>query len=202
MKKLLSVFLAGALAFSLAACGDKTETDIDEPSGEVDTSAIEQMTLEYGQDVQEITIYKPQNASFTNEESDHTDLISISSDDMSWWIDVWGSTAYDYGAGEPFVYYYYKGELDEYYSETLSNFTQTVTDLGVEFNGKAVKKIESTYTEDGEEQTDTFIGFEFEDKRDGEHFGDGLLGFQFAAYDEIPSDAECANLFKEVFGVK
>lgn len=119
-------------------------------------------------------------------------------------MDVWSSSVYEDGSGEPFASYYFNGELDEYWSEEMTSFEQTVTDLGIEFNGKPVKRIESTYVEADEEeaQTDVFVGFEYESTRNGEHYGNGLLGFQLNMYEEIPSDEELAELFKQVFGIK
>ena len=203
MKKLLAVLLALLMIFAFTACGKDT-ADVDETEiTDSETSDIESMTLVYDIDEKEVTIYKPSGCEFFNAEQDGSDLITIKDNDMAWIMDVWASTVYKDGSGEPFASYYFNGELDDYWAEEMTSFEQTVTELGFEYDGKPVKRIESTYLEEGEEEEETeiFVGVEFESTRNGEHFGDGLLGFKLSMYDEVPSDEELARLFKETFGI-
>ncbi len=209
MKKLLSIILTGVVALSLAGCEKKVDTDESGVSsnGSDDAAAVEQVKLYYGTDKQFITLYRPENSEFQidPDEADDDDnyLVEICENDLAWVMDVWGDVAYSYGNGDAIAYYYYNGELSEDTQELYTSFEQDVRDLGIEFMGKPVKRIESRSVDEGddEEDVDIFIGIEFEDTRDGEHCGDGLLGYELSMYDEVPSDEKYIELFKQVFGM-
>ena len=207
MKKLLYLLLALSLMLSFSACNNKNGEPTDEPSGVNSSSETgskaESMKLVYDIDEKEITIYLPEGCEFSSEEQDGSDMISLNAEDLSWTMDIWASSVYENGNGEPFATYYFNGELDDYWSGEFTSFDQEVRDLGFEFEGKPVKVVESTYVEadEDEEETDVFVGFEYESTRNGKHYGDGLLGFQINAYGDVPSDEELGKLFKQLFGI-
>lgn len=200
MKRLSVFVLIFMIALSLTACnGDKPETGMPDPEA---YDVISEVNMVYGTDDNELTIYKPENASFEVEDAeDGGDLVWVAADDMSWNIDVFGAVCYDHDVpSHPFVDYYYNGELNSE-EDDFASFEQEVRDLGISYMGNPVKVLEYTYTEADEtdRETEFFVGVEFTDTRDGKQYGRGLLGYKFYMYSEPLSDPEFAKLFEELF---
>ncbi|MBQ8833593.1 MAG: hypothetical protein IJ001_01540 [Oscillospiraceae bacterium] len=108
----------------------------------------------------------------------------------------------------PQLYFY--GELDDYNAAEYENCSQTVTDLGFQWEGKDVMLLETRYTFSGySEQTELFVCVEFENEywrtKDGggteEHlFAPALLGFELSSWNELTVD-QCAWIAGQLFGV-
>lgn len=190
-----SVVYNGVVPFDIQEAGD----------GPIDGSEAETALFLYGYDELPFTIYKPGCASFMSEpEAEGRDMITLVENDNAWVMDIWGAVAFDYGeATDPFANYYFKGSLSELESEYYEIESQNVKNLGVSFDGKPVKRVETVIRdiEDDEVSTDVFVGFELESTNGGKKTGVGLVGFQLYMYEELPSDDELAELFCEVFGV-
>ncbi|MBQ8836633.1 MAG: hypothetical protein IJ002_03890 [Clostridia bacterium] len=108
----------------------------------------------------------------------------------------------------PQLYFY--GELDEINAEEYENCSQTVTDLGFQWEGKDVMLLETRYTfSDYPEQTELFVCVEFENEywrtKDGggteEHlFAPALVGFELSGWADLTVD-RCAWIAGQLFGV-
>lgn len=181
---------------------------------EIDTyGTLESAELVYGSDNLTVTIYRPENATLELEAEDLEDdlnLIWITENDYAWTVDVFGAVSYDLDvAGKAVADYYYKGELHPN-EDDYAYFDAYDYELDIEYKGQPVKVIEYTYVDsmyadedyDYYEETEYFVGVEFEDTFEGEHYGNGLLGYRYYMYDETPSDDELAKLFCEIFGVE
>lgn len=167
---------------------------------------LESVNMAYGSDKYPLTIYKPERGTIeldAEEAEDKPEFVWMSSDDFEWTIDVFGSVLYYNGvADDAFVEYYYTGELD-YFAEDYAYFYADAYELGIEYGAQPVIVMEYTFAEEGyedEEETEYFVGVEFEDTYNGEYYGDGLVGFRYYMYDEEPSPDYLASLFGEVFG--
>lgn len=167
---------------------------------------LESADMIYGSDEIPFTIYKPENGTLEldiEDVEDELNFVWITSDDYEWTIDVFGSVLYYNGnADDAFVEYYYNGELD-YFADDYEYFDENVYELDITYNGEYVKVIEYTFVEDGEEEEETeyFVGIEFEDTYYGEYYGDGLVGYRYYMFDEEPSLDELSDLFTQIFGV-
>ena len=108
----------------------------------------------------------------------------------------------------PQLYFY--GELDEINAAEYENCSQTVTDLGFQWEGKDVMLLETRYTfSDYPEQTELFVCVEFENEywrtKDGggteEHlFAPALVGFEISGRADLTVD-RCAWVAGQLFGV-
>lgn len=201
MKKFLALLLIGLMLFSLAACGEKTDISNDEPTGisEDGEDVVKEIKMVYGDDETPITLHKPKDASFTlgsDTPEDAGDLVGLSADDYSWDAEVMGYKNYgDIGSNEPFVEKYFLGEV---VTEDYESYDENVTDLGISYEGKPVKAIRYTYkqTDDDEEYSECFVGFEYKGSDDS-----GLMGIKIGDFDEELSDSELKELFSELFGI-
>ena len=196
MKKLLAILLAGILVFSLAACGgtnSDVDVDIDEPGNEVSEDTVTKVGMVYGDDEIAITLTKPDDAEFTlvgDDPLDSGDMVGLCAEDYSWDAEVMGYKYYEgIGSNVPFVDYYFAGSVNE---EEYASYEETISDLGIDFEGKPVKVIRYTFKEvDGEEEyKECFVGFEYKGTED-----QGLFGVKIAAFDEDLTD----NYLKELF---
>ena len=110
----------------------------------------------------------------------------------------------------PQLYFY--GELDAVNAEENTNCSQTVTDLGFQWEGKDVMLLETRYTFlDYPEQTELFVCVEFENEywktKEGgqggtdEHlFAPALVGFELSSWNALTVD-QCAWIAGQLFGV-
>ena len=184
----------------------ENEVDEDDEDWEDTYGTLESVEMVYGSDELPVTIYKPANGTLeldVDEADDDLDYVWVSSDDFEWNIDVFSAVSYDVNAAScGFVDYYYKGELHPN-DDDYDAFEEEVYQLDVEYMGKPVMVIKYTFTEAGEDYEDTeyFVGVEFEDTYNGERYGDGLLGFKYYMYDQEPALEELGALFCEIFGV-
>ena len=101
----------------------------------------------------------------------------------------------DIGSNEPFVEYYFLGKV---VSEDYESYNEEAVELGISYEGKPVKAIRYTYktTDDDEEYSECFVGFEYEGSDDS-----GLMGIKIGDFDEDLSDSELKELFSELFGL-
>ena len=107
---------------------------------------------------------------------------------------------------------YFEGEVAEETAAKYESYSQTVKDLGFQWDGKDVILIETKTTiPEYPEHTDIFIGVEYEldfwHAKDGggieEHLhAPGLIGFEMysTGWDELTED-QCAWIAGEMFGV-
>ena len=183
--------------------GNGGEAGVTAPADIQGAPQAQTVTLLYSTDNQQQTIGISQNMALINPDEDGTKHIAVSCEKKGWALELFGDAiAYDYGASEyPFVYYYYNGELDQFQTGRYAFFGQDVKELGFEYKGKPVKLIKSTYVENGseEERNLIFVGFEYDNKKDGADFGRGLLGFQLSVSLEEPTEEELISLFKTLF---
>ena len=201
MKKFLALLLVGLMLFSLAACGEKEDVSNDEPTGvtEDGEDVVKEIKMVYGDDETPITLHKPKDASFTlgsDTPEDAGDLVGLSADDYSWDAEVMGYKNYgDIGSNEPFVEKYFLGEV---VTEDYESYDENVTDLGISYEGNPVKAIRYKYkkTDDDEEYSECFVGFEYKGTDDS-----GLMGMKIGDFDEELSDSKLKELFSELFGI-
>ena len=201
MKKLLAILLAGMMVFSLAACGGTNDDvdvdiDIDEPGNEVSEDVVAKVGIVYGDDETPITLTKPDDAEFTlvgDDPLDSGDMVGLCATDYSWDAEVMGYKYYEgIGSNVPFVDYYFAGAVNE---EEYAFYEETVSELGIDFEGKPVKAIRYTFKEvdDEEEYKEIFVGFEYKGTED-----QGLFGLKIGAFDEDLTDDYLKGLFKEL----
>ncbi|MBQ8758195.1 MAG: hypothetical protein IJZ20_00705, partial [Clostridia bacterium] len=165
---------------------------------------LEYVDMVYGSDKLPFTIYKPERGTLELDAEDaeeELDFVWMSSDDYEWTIDVSYAVRYSNGyATDAFVEYYYDGELNDF-ADNYAYFDAEVYELDIEYEGQPVKVIEYTFAEEDypdEEETEYFVGVEFEDTFEGEYYGDGLLGFRYYMYEDTPTDDKLASLFCEI----
>lgn len=200
MKKVLTVLIAGMLVFSLVACGG---SNVNSPDDEYDITdndsedTVKEINMVYGDDETPVTLHKPENASFTlgsDTPEDAGDLVGLCADDYSWDAEIMGYKNYgDIGSNEPFVEYYFLGEV---VTEDYESYNEEVTDLGINYEGNPVKVIRYTYktTDDDETYSECFVGFEYKGSDDN-----GLMGIKIGSFEEDLSDNELKKLFSELF---
>ena len=200
MKKLLALLIAGAMIFSITACGNNNTDVSDDESADIteteDEAAVETIKMVYGDDEIPITLHKPENASFTlgsDTPDDAGDLVGLSADDYSWDAEIMGYKNYgEIGSNEPFVEQYFLGEV---VTEDYESYEENVTDLGISYEGEPVKAIRYTYkkADDDEPYSECFVGFEYKGTDD-----EGLMGMKISLEDDL-SDSELKTLFNELF---
>ena len=199
MRKLLAILLAGMMVFSLAACGGaNNDVDVDTPEtgNEVSEDTVEKVGMVYGDDEIAITLTKPDDAEFTlvgDDPLDSGDMVGLCADDYSWDAEVMGYKYYEgLGSNVPFVDYYFAGAVNE---ENYSSYEETISDLGIDYEGKPVKVIRYTFTEvdDEEEYQEIFVGFEYKGTDD-----QGLFGLKIYAEDQDLTDEYLKGLFNEL----
>lgn len=201
MKKLLALLLAGILVFALVGCNNAEVSDETDNSGyseELDESedVVEKINMTYGDDETKITLYKPEDASFSvdaEDADDAGDIVVMLADDYSWDAEIMGYKHFEgISSNVPFVEYYFDGAA----SDNYTSYEQEATDLGIDFEGKPVKLIRYTYKEvgDEEEYKECFVGFEYKGTEDS-----GLFGLKITPSDEELSDDYIKDLFTQIF---
>ena len=120
-------------------------------------------------------------------------MVGLCATDYSWDAEVMGYKYYEgIGSNVPFVDYYFAGAVNE---EEFASYEETVSELGIDFEGKPVKAIRYTFKEvdDEEEHKEIFVGFEYKGTED-----QGLFGLKIGAFDEDLTDDYLKGLFKEL----
>lgn len=201
MKKLLVLLLAGILVFALVGCN---KAEVSEEAGnsgyseELDEAedVVNKINMTYGDDETKITLYRPEDASFSvdsEDAEDAGDIVIMVADDYSWDAEIMGYKHFEgISSNEPFVEYYFDGAA----SDNYTSYEQEATDLGIEYEGKPVKLIRYTYKEvdDEEEYKECFVGFEYKGTEDS-----GLFGLKIGSFDEELSDDYIKGLFNQIF---
>ena len=201
MNKLLALLLAGIMVFALVGCNNAEVSDETDNSGyseELDEvkDVVEKINMTYGDDETKITLYKPEDASFSvdaEDADDAGDIVIMVADDYSWDAEIMGYKHFEgISSNEPFVEYYFDGAA----SDDYTFYEQEMADLGIEYEGKPVKLIRYTYKEvdDEEEYKECFVGFEYKGLEDS-----GLLGLKITPSDEELSDDYIKDLFTQIF---
>lgn len=201
MKKLLALLLAGILVFALVGCNNAEVSEEAGKSGyseELDEAedVVNKINMTYGDDETKITLYKPEDASFSvdsEDAEDAGDIVIMVADDYSWDAEIMGYKHFKgISSNEPFVEYYFDGAA----SDNYTSYEQEATDLGIDFEGKPVKLIRYTYKEvdDEEEYKECFVGFEYKGTEDS-----GLFGLKIGSFDEELSDDYIKGLFNQIF---
>ena len=201
MKKLLALLLAGIMVFALVGCNNAEVSDETDNSGyseELDEvkDVVEKINMTYGDDETKITLYKPEDASFSvdaEDADDAGDIVIMVADDYSWDAEIMGYKHFEgISSNEPFVEYYFDGAA----SDDYTFYEQEMADLGIEYEGKPVKLIRYTYKEvdDEEEYKECFVGFEYKGTADR-----GLFGLKIGSFDEELSDDYIKGLFNQIF---
>lgn len=201
MKKLLALLLAGILVFALVGCNNAEVSEEADNSGyseELDEAedVVSKINMTYGDDETKITLYKPEDASFSvdaEDADDAGDIVIMIADDYSWDAEIMGYKHFEgISSNVPFVEYYFDGAA----SDNYTFYEQEMADLGIEYEGKPVKLIRYTYKEvdDEEEYKECFVGFEYKGLEDS-----GLLGLKITPSDEELSDDYIKDLFTQIF---
>ena len=201
MKKLLALLLAGILVFALVGCNNAEVTEEADNSGsseELDEAedVVNKINMTYGDDETKITLYKPEDASFSvdaEDAEDAGDIVIMLADDYSWDAEIMGYKHFKgISSNVPFVEYYFDGAT----SDNYTFYEQEATDLGIDFEGKPAKLIRYTYKEvgDEEEYKECFVGFEYKGTEDS-----GLFGLKITPSDEELSDDYIKDLFTQIF---
>ena len=201
MKKLLALLLAGILVFALVGCNNADVSEEADNSGyseELDEAedVVNKINMTYDDDETKITLYKPEDASFSvdaEDADDAGDIVIMVADDYSWDAEIMGYKHFEgISSNEPFVEYYFDGAA----SDDYTFYEQEMADLGIEYEGKPVKLIRYTYKEvdDEEEYKECFVGFEYKGLEDS-----GLLGLKITPSDEELSDDYIKDLFTQIF---
>ena len=165
---------------------------------------VEKVNMVYGTDKCPITLYRPVDAYFTvapGTALNARDKVWLRADDSSWSAEVFGVVCVENRVqSEAFAEYYYKGELSNS-GEKLEYFRQEVTDLGVTYMNKPVKRIKSTYKKTNEKETyeACFVGFEFDDTSNGVPSGRGLMGFKIYSIKKEISVSYIKGIFCGLF---
>lgn len=204
MKKLLALLLAGIMVFALVGCNNAEVSDETDNSGyseELDEAkdVVEKINMTYGDDETKITLYKPEDASFSvdaEDADDAGDIVIMVADDYSWDAEIMGYKHFEgISSNEPFVEYYFDGAA----SDDYTFYEQEMADLGIEYEGKPVKLIRYTYKEvdDEEEYKECFVGFEYKGLEDS-----GLFGLKITPSDEELSDSYIKGLFNQMFALE
>ena len=149
--------LASIAVFRFTCCKAKENpryTGMPDPEFVRRQKTVEKVNMVYGTDKCPITLYRPVDAYFTvapGTALNARDRVWLRANDSSWSAEVFSVVCFENRVqSEAFVEYYYKGELSNS-GEKLECFRQEVTDLGVTYMNKPVKRIKSTYkkTKDG-----------------------------------------------------
>ena len=162
------------------------------------------INMVYGTDRFPVTLYKPDDAYFRIAPGialNAGDRVWLRANDLSWSAEVFGVVCFEKSVqSEAFVEYYYKGELSNS-DEELKYFRQEVTDLGITYMNKPVKRIKSTYKKANEKKTyeACFVGFEFVDTSNGVPSGRGLMGFKIYSVQKEISVSYIKGIFCELF---
>lgn len=165
---------------------------------------VKQVNMMYGTDKFPITLYKPDDAYFTIPPGialNARERVWLRANDSSWSAEVFGVVCFENSVqSESFVEYYYKGELS-HSDEELEYFCQEVTDLGITYMNKPVKRIISTYKKANEKKTyeACFVGFEFDDTSNGVPSGRGLMGFKIYSIKKDISVSYIKGIFCRLF---
>ena len=202
------IFMLASIAVFRFTCGTAKEnpryTGMPDPEFVRKQKNVEKVNMVYGIDKCPITLYRPADAYFTvapGTARNARDRVWLRADDSSWRAEVFGVVWSENNVqSEAFVEYYYTGELS-HSGEKLACFRQEVTDLGVTYVNKPVKRIQSTYkrTNDKETYEACFVGFEFDDTSNGIPSGRGLLGFKIYSIKKEISVRDIKEIFCGLF---
>ncbi len=206
---LLSVFLMLVCIAVFCYTGRKTKenpryTGMPDPEFVRKQKTVKQVNMMYGTDKFPITLYKPDDAYFTIPPGialNARERVWLRANDSSWSAEVFGVVCFEKSVqSEAFVEYYYKGELSNS-DEELEYFRQEVTDLGITYMNKPVKRIKSTYKKANEKKTyeACFVGFEFVDTSNGVPSGRGLMGFKIYSVKKEISVSYIKGIFCGLF---
>lgn len=206
---LLSVFLTliCIAVFCYTGCKAKENpryTGMPDPEFVRKQRTVKQVNMVYGTDKFPITLYKPDDAYFTIAPGialNAGDRVWLRANDSSWSAEVFGVVYFESSVqNEAFVEYYYKGELSNS-DEKFECFRQEVTDLGITYMNKPVKRIKSTYKKANEKETyeACFVGFEFDDTSNGVPSGRGLMGFKIYSIKKEITVSYIKGMFCELF---
>lgn len=206
---LLSVFLILVCIAVFCYTGFKAKenpryTGMPDPEFVRKQKTVNKVNMVYGTDKFPITLYKPNDGYFTIPPGialNAGERVWLRADDSSWSAEVFGVVCFENSLqSEAFVEYYYKGELSNS-DEELEYFRQEVTDLGITYMNKPVKRIKSTYKKANEKKTyeACFVGFEFDDTSNGVPTGRGLMGFKIYSIKKEISAGYIKGMFCELF---
>ena len=206
---LLAAFLILVCIAVFCYTGRKTKenpryTGMPDPEFIRKQKTVKQVNMMYGTDKFPITLYKPDDAYFTIPPGialNARERVWLRANDSSWSAEVFGVVCFEKSVqSEAFVEYYYKGELSNS-DEELEYFRQEVTDLGITYMNKPVKRIKSTYKKANEKKTyeACFVGFEFDDTSNGVPSGRGLMGFKIYSIKKEISVSYIKSMFCELF---
>ncbi len=173
----------------------------------------------YGWDSKEVTLYTPENAksegagiydpAYVPKDNVFDGMsLTFESEDQGWYCQAcdWQSHTVTYL--EHVAQYYFNGELDftingavdEEAAKGITDYSQTVTDLGFKWMEKPVQLIVSSYvTDSGIEWTQTFVGVEYENTEAPDK-GKGLVGLDFF-HDDVLTQDQLAYIAGQIFGV-
>ena len=204
MKKLLALLLAGIMIFALVGCNNAEVSEEADNSGyseELDDAEdlVNKINMTYGDDETKVTLHKPDGAFFSvdsEDAEDAGDIVIMLADDYSWDAEIMGYKHYEgISSNEPFVEAYFDGAA----SDDYVSYEETVTELGIFYEGKPVKLIRYTYQEVDDEETysECFVGFEYKGSDDS-----GLFGLKIGSFDEELSDSYLKDLFTQTFTAK
>ena len=206
---LLSVFLMLVCIAVFCYTGFKSKgnpryTGMPDPEFVRRQKAVNQVNMVYGTDKFPITLYKPDDAYFSIPPGialNAGERVWLRANDSSWSAEVFGVVCFENKVqSEAFAEYYYKGELSNS-GEKLDFFRQEVTELGVTYMNKPVKRIKSTYKKANEKEIyeACFVGFEFDNTSNGVPFGRGLMGFKIYSIKKEISVSYIKEIFCELF---
>jgi hypothetical protein len=196
MKKLLALLLAGIMVFVIAGCNNRDIEAGPDSTEHLEEDVVNKINMVYGDDEVSITLYKPEDASFSvdaEDADDAGDIVIMLADDCSWDAEIMGYKHFEgISSNEPFVEYYFDGAA----SDDYTFYEQEATDLGIDYEGKPVKLIRYTYKEvdDEEEYKACFVGFEYKGTEDS-----GLFGLKIGSFEEELSDSYIKGLFNQMF---
>lgn len=202
------LFMLAGIAVFRFTCGKAKEnprhTGMPDPELVRRQKTVEKVNMVYGTDKCPIPLYRPVDAYFTvapGTALNARDRVWLRADDSSWSAEVFGAVWSENSVqSDAFVEYYYTGELS-HSGEKLACFRQEVTDLGVTYMNKPVKRIQSTYKRTNEQETyeACFVGFEFDDTSNGIPSGRGLLGFKIYSIKKEISVRDIKEIFCGLF---
>ena len=190
MKKIFALILSCIMILTLVSCGGGNtkghgsndgfddETDYDD--------IVEEVNMYYGDDETEITLYKPDVASFAigaDEAENAGDIVVLVADDYSWDAEIMGYKYYEgIGSNRPFVDSYFVGDV---VSDEYTDYDEEMYYLDLEYDDAPVMLINYLYEKEdsGEEKYETFVGFEYEGFDDC-----GLFGCIFVTEEDYEDD--------------
>jgi len=165
--------------------------------------SVRHVNMTYGTDEVRITLNKPHSASFTFYGDDPLNagkLVSIKANNNTWRADIAGYVSYnnDTPGDAPFVDAYYYGTPKD---GSYKSYEQEITDPNMDYMGIPLKIIKYSFKKQGSDKVtnECFIGFEFQNTKDGQPYGKGLMGIRFSGFNESLSKNTVDGIFSELF---